>query len=164
MRLDHVIYGTRDLEETAADTSSVGSHSFTVTGTDLAGNVTVKAGQYTVVYTWNGFFKPVTNSSSSKLNLVHAGDLVKVEFGLNGNRGLGVGTFSSSAVSCPSWAPRTVKAAGAGSTVGLSYGVASGHYTYGWQTSAGWAGTCRRFSLQLNDGTAAHTATFMLFA
>ena len=47
---------------------------------------------------------------------------------------------------------------------GLSYGAASGHYTYGWQTSAGWAGTCRQFQLQLNDGTAPHTAVFMFFA
>ena len=56
-------------------------------------------------------------------------------------------------------------AAGAGTTAGLSYGVASGHYTYGWQTDAGWAGTCRRFEIQLNDGTSTlHTADFMFFA
>ena len=54
-------------------------------------------------------------------------------------------------------------AAGAGP--GLSFGVASGHYTYGWQTSADWAGTCREFHLQLNDGTSTiHSATFMFFA
>ena len=58
-----------------------------------------------------------------------------------------------------------VPAAGAGSTAGLSYGVASGHYTYGWQTSAAWAGTCREFDIQLNDGTATvHRATFMFFS
>ena len=54
-------------------------------------------------------------------------------------------------------------AAGAGAAPGLSFGVASGHYTYGWQTSGAWAGTCRQFSLQLNDGTAAHTADFSFF-
>jgi hypothetical protein len=46
----------------------------------------------------------------------------------------------------------------------LSFGVASGHYTYGWQTDPGWAGTCRQFSLQLNDGTAPHTAVFQFFS
>ncbi len=50
-----------------------------------------------------------------------------------------------------------------GTTAGLSYGVASGHYTYGWQTSAAWAGTCQQLKLTLNDGTT-HTAVFMLFA
>jgi hypothetical protein len=47
---------------------------------------------------------------------------------------------------------------------GLSFGVASGHYSYGWQTSDSWAGTCREFQLRLNDGTEAHSATFMFFA
>ena len=57
-----------------------------------------------------------------------------------------------------------VPAAGAGSTAGLTYGVSSAHYTYGWQTSAAWAGNCRQFQLKLNDGTAAHSAVFMFFA
>jgi len=149
------------------DTSTVGPHTFSVTGTDVAGNVTTVTRHYTVVYTWKGFFKPVTNSSSSKLNLVHAGDLIKIGFGLDGNQGLGVlagGSPSSTEVSCPSWAPHSVKAAGQGSSTGLTFGSSSHHYYYGWQTEAAWAGTCRTFSLQLSDGTAAHTATFMFFA
>jgi hypothetical protein len=145
-------------------TGTIGSHAFTVTATDKAGNVTTVTNHYTVVYTWNGFFSPITNSSDSGLNLVHAGDLVKLGFSLNGNRGLSVGTVTSVAVACPSWAPHTVPAGGAGTTAGLSYGVASGHYTYGWQTSTTWAGSCRQFQLTLNDGTPAHTATFMFFA
>ena len=47
---------------------------------------------------------------------------------------------------------------------GLVYGLGSSHYFYGWETSAAWAGTCRQFQLQLNDGTAVHSATFMFFA
>jgi hypothetical protein len=31
-------------------------------------------------------------------------------------------------------------------------------------TDSAWAGTCRRFSLSLNDGSPAHTAVFMFFA
>jgi len=43
--------------------------------------------------------------------------------------------------------------------------VSSDRYiTYGWQTDAGWAGTCRQFRMQLNDGTPAHTADFMFLA
>jgi X-Pro dipeptidyl-peptidase len=150
------------------DTSTVGDHTLTVTGTDKAGNVTVVTRHYQVTYTWNGFFAPVSNTETSTLNLVHAGDLVKVGFGLNGDRGLAVfaaGSPTSVAIPCPSWTPHSVPAAGAGSTAGLSYGVASGHYTYGWQTDGGWAGTCRRFELQLNDGTPTlHSADFMFFA
>ena len=43
-------------------------------------------------------------------------------------------------------------------------GLGSSHYFYGWETSAAWAGTCRQFQLQLNDGMAVHSATFMSFA
>ena len=38
------------------DTSTIGDHTFTVTATDKAGNVTTVTNHYTVVYTWNGFF------------------------------------------------------------------------------------------------------------
>jgi hypothetical protein len=144
------------------DTSTVGPHTFTVTGTDLAGNQTVVTVHYTVVYTWNGFFSPITNTGSG-LNLVHAGDLIKIGFGLDGDRGLNIGTFSSVPIACPSDTPHSVPAAGAGSTAGLSFGVASGHYTYGWQTDPSWAGTCRQFTLTLNDGTPPHTADFSFF-
>jgi hypothetical protein len=147
------------------DTSTIGTHSFTVTGTDVAGNVTTKTVHYMVVYTFQGFFKPISNESASELNVVHAGDLIKIGFGLDGNQGLDIGTFSSTQVDCPmSWLTHTVPAAGAGTNPGLSFGVNSGHYSYGWQTSSGWAGTCRRFSLQLNDGTPPHTAIFAFFS
>ena len=78
---------------------------------------------YTVVYTFNGFFSPIGNESDQQLNLVHAGDLIKVGFSLNGDRGTSIGTFSSAAVSCPSWAPHLVSAAGQGATPGLSFGA-----------------------------------------
>src|SRR3954471_14175539 len=151
----------------AIDTSTVGSHTFTVMATDKAGNVTTVNRSYHVHYAWQGFFAPITNSSSSKLNLVHAGDLIKLGFGLQGNRGSDIfaaGSPSSVAVSCPAWTPHSVPAGGSGTTAGLSYGGASGHYTYGWQTDPSWAGTCRQFQLQLKDGTSAHSATFMFFA
>jgi hypothetical protein len=148
------------------DTSTVGDHSFSVTATDKAGNVTTTVNHYNVRYAWQGFFSPISNSSDSELNLVHAGDLIKLGFGLDGNRGTDIfaaGSPSSVPVSCPAWAPHSVPAAGAGTNPGLSFGVASGHYSYGWQTSGTWAGTCREFQLQLKDGSL-HTATFMFFA
>jgi len=148
------------------DTSTLGSHSFTVTATDKAGNQTVKTVHYTVTYTWNGFFAPISNSGSG-LNLVHAGDLIKLGFGLGGDRGLNIlaaGSPSSVAVACPADAPHLVSGAHEGTPSGLFYGASSSHYSYGWQTDAAWAGTCRQFSLQLNDGTAPHLATFMFFA
>jgi photosystem II stability/assembly factor-like uncharacterized protein len=146
------------------DTSTIGTHSFTVTGTDVAGNVTTVTVHYTVVYAFQGFFSPIGNSSDMLLNLVHAGDMIKIGFGLDGDQGLSIGTFSSTEVPCPAWTPQSIKAAGGGTNAGLSFGVSSGHYTYGWQTSPSWAGTCREFSLQLDDGTPPHTAVFQFFS
>ena len=131
----------------------------------MAGNVQTVVSHYTVVYTWNGFFGPIGNEGDSSLNLVHAGDLIKIGFGLNGDRGLDVlASVTSVQVACPAWTPHTVPAAGAGATEGLAFGVASFHYVYGWKTDAAWVGTCREFQLALNDGTAARAAVFMFFA
>ena len=149
------------------DTSTPGTHTFTVTATDKAGNQTVKTVSYHVGYAWNGFFAPIANPGSGQLNLVHAGDLIKLGFSLNGDRGLNIfaaGSPSSVAVTCPAGAPHMIAGAHEGTPPGLVYGLGSSHYFYGWQTDAAWAGTCRQFSLQLNDGTAPHTAVFMFFA
>jgi len=148
------------------DTNTVGDHSFTVTATDKAGNQTVKTVHYSVRYAWNGFFSPVSNSGEG-LNLVHAGDLIKLGFTLGGNFGLSVlaaGSPSSVAVSCPSDTPHLVSGAHEGTPSGLAFPPGASHYSYGWQTDAAWAGSCRQFSLQLNDGTPPHLATFMFFA
>jgi hypothetical protein len=121
---------------------------------------------YTVQYTWNGFFAPIKNEGSG-LNLVHAGDLIKLGFGINGNHGLSIlaaGSPSSVQVACPPDSVFLVSGAHEGTPTGLFYGFKSSHYSYGWETQNTWAGTCRQFSLQLNDGTPAHTAVFEFFA
>jgi photosystem II stability/assembly factor-like uncharacterized protein len=146
--------------------TSFGEHTFTVTATDRAGNVTVTTHHYTVQYTWNGFFAPIRNEGSG-LNLVHAGDLIKLGFSLHGNFGLSIladGSPSSVPITCPPDSVFLVAGAHEGTPTGLFYGANSSHYSYGWQTDSAWAGTCRRFSLSLNDGTPAHTAVFMFFA
>ncbi|MGZ4308843.1 MAG: PxKF domain-containing protein [Gaiellaceae bacterium] len=146
--------------------TSLGQHTFTVTATDKAGNVTTVTRHYSVHYAWNGFFAPIKNEGGG-LNLVHAGDLIKLGFGLNGNHGLSIlaaGSPSSVQVTCPSGSVFLVSGAHEGTPSGLVYGAGASHYSYGWQTDPAWAGTCRQFSLQLNDGTPAHTAVFEFFA
>ena len=79
-----------DIRPLAHIWSTIGDHTLTVTATDRAGNVTTVVTHYKVVYTFNGFFSPITNTGQG-LNLVHAGDLIKIGFSLNGDRGLSIG-------------------------------------------------------------------------
>jgi hypothetical protein len=147
----------------ALDTSTPGDHTLTVTATDKAGNVTVVTRTYHVRYAWAGFIG-VANTGAG-LNLVHAGDLIRLDFKLGGNQGLNVlaaGSPTSTPIACPSGTPQSVKAAPAGTSTGLAYNAANSQYRYGWQTDGGWAGTCRQFSLTLADGSV-HTADFRFF-
>ena len=64
----------------AIDTSTVGSHSFTVAITDNAGNSGSVTYTYRVVYSFTGFMQPVDNLPD--LNVATGGSAVPVKFSL----------------------------------------------------------------------------------
>lgn len=134
---------------------------------DQAGNATyLDATQETVtiavVWPFGGFAAPV--AAAPVLNLARAGGAVPVKFGLGGDRGLGIlaaGSPASVAVACTEGdgtGTAELAAVTAGSST-LAYDAATGLYTYVWKTEKGWAGTCRRLTLRLTDGTT-HAALF----
>jgi hypothetical protein len=96
-------------------------------------------------------------------NSVKAGQAVPVRFQLGGDRGLSIlapGSPNSAQILCGSGAPvdpveETVTAGASG----LQYDPVTGTYTYVWKTVKTWKGTCRQFTLQLDDGTT-RTAIF----
>ncbi|MCO4263942.1 PxKF domain-containing protein [Pseudarthrobacter sp. MDT3-26] len=92
-----------------------------------------------------------------------AGAAAPIKLGVGGNRGLDIlaaGAPSSSAIACPGGtAPDEVEQTVAAGGSSLSYAAGSDTYTYVWKTQKDWAGTCRQFTLGLNDGTT-HTALF----
>jgi Tol biopolymer transport system component len=147
----------------ALDTSTPGSHTFTVTATDIAGRAASVTHTYNVSWPFSGFFSPVDNLPT--LNVVKPGQAVPVKFGLGGDRGLAIfvaGYPTMETISCSSSAPldpveQTVTAGGSS----LSYDPSAQQYTYVWKTpSSGWAsGACRQLVLQLTDGTT-HRANF----
>ena len=149
------------------DTSTVGSHTFSVNAADNVGNAapTVSA-DYSVIWPWTGFAAPVNTTDSngnSVLNAVNAGRAIPVKFSLGGNRGLDIlaaGSPSSGSIACSATAStvpieQTVSA-GASS---LSYDRTTGQYVYVWKTDKAWAGSCRQLSIRLIDGTT-HKASF----
>lgn len=113
-------------------------------------------------YEFTGFEQPV--AAPPELNHAQGGRGVPFTFGLSGDHGLDVldeGSPSSVEISC---AQRTVQgdpvvATTAGHS-GLTYDPDTDRYTYVWKTTSSWAGTCRRFTLGLDDGSA-HSADFL---
>ena len=150
---------------------SGGAVSFVAVGSctvaaDQAGNAAYDAAPrvtqtVAVVYAFTGFFAPVSNLPT--VNVAKAGSALPLKFALGGNQGLAVlaaGSPRSQAVACQSGAATAPveQMAKAGSS-SLSYDVLSGQYTYTWKTDRAWAGTCRRLTVGLVDGTT-HAAEF----
>jgi len=147
---------TGDVADGAAiDTSTVGTHTFAVTGTDNAGNSTTVTHAYAVRYDFGGFFQPVDNLPV--VNSVKAGSAIPIKFSLDGDQGL--------AIFATDYPKSQVIACGAGGSVdgieqtltagssSLTYDAGTDQYVYVWKTEKSWAGTCRQLVVKLIDGT-----------
>jgi predicted extracellular nuclease len=113
------------------------------------------------LFDFTGFLPPVRNLPAR--NAAVAGQVVPVRFSLGGNQGLDVlapGYPRSRQVPCDSTAPvRATEPTASFGDVGVVYNPGTRTYTYPWQTSRSWAGTCRQFVMELSDGSV-HRANF----
>jgi hypothetical protein len=138
------------------DTSPVGTHSFTVSSEDNAGNTSTKTISYDVIWAgWSGFLKPIDDD---ELNDRNAGSTVPVKFSLGGNFGLGIlaaGYPKSVRINCTTGA--TIGTATSTDGGGLKF--SDGQYHYNWETEKAWKGTCRMLIVKLDDNTV-HKANF----
>jgi hypothetical protein len=144
------------------NTSTIGDKTVTFTAKDNVGHTVTTTCTYDVDYNWTGFFRPVDNPDVA-LNTVKAGQSIPVKFSLSGDQGLSIfaaSSPSSQKVACDAGAPLDAleETATAGSS-GLSYDASIDQYNYVWKSDKAWAGTCRKLSVTLIDGTV-HTANF----
>ena len=140
----------------AIDTASVGVKSFTVQATDNAGNPTSATVSYSVVYSFRGFLWPVQNPPTS--NRWKAGKPVPIRFSLDGYQGPRPEAEGyPRSVRCDGQDPQRIARAAKKPVFG--YDRRTDRYTLLWRTERSWAGTCRDFVLQLDDGTL-YTARF----
>jgi len=109
-------------------------------------------------YDFDGFFEPVNNLPT--VNLVSAGRAIPVKFSLGADEGLDIfeeGFPKVQQVDCESSAPleeidQTVTAGESS----LIYDAATNTYQYVWKTDRAWAGSCRRLTVGLDDGSRHH--------
>ncbi len=143
------------------DTSAVGPGSFTVTGSDNAGNTATATHDYTVVWEFAGFSRPIDNSPD--VNTVKAGQAVPVKFSLAGDQGLDIfvgASPHSRTIGCDSLTVEDgMEAAITAGGSGLSYDAVADQYAFVWKTDKAWSGTCHQLALALADGTE-HVANF----
>jgi len=145
------------------DTSTVGTHQFTVNATDAAGNSASAPVAYTVLYQFNGFSAPLSNPPI--FNSVNAGASVPLKWVVEDGLGQPVTTLTSvqitaTEVAC-SAAALSVSVASAGTTTAEALqNFGGGAYQFNWHTPKSLAGSCKALALDLGDG-AQHQALFV---
>lgn len=147
-------------DASAIHTASVGPKALAVSALDNAGNSASATSNYSIVYDFSGFFQPVDNFA---FNVVKAGRGIPVKFSLSGDQGLSIfapGFPQSMGVACDNSAPQddiaeTLTVGGSS----LSYDSVTDRYSYVLKTDKGWANTCRKLTVRLNDATD-HVAHF----
>jgi WD40-like Beta Propeller Repeat len=147
-----------DVASNATTVPGIGAHEFTVRATDNEGNAASRVVHYRVVYAWTGFLP-----ASSGWRSAMAGQKLALGFSLGGYAGAypllelptgGRYPVSVDVAPCTPQPPTTPPAGTQSQTVGgLSYDPVNDRYTYVWKTDPSWAGTCRLFVIDLNDGT-----------
>jgi hypothetical protein len=136
-------------------TATAGAKSFTVTATDVAGNVSTLGRSYSVApLVFERLIEPLRRSPI--YNGVTAGSLVPIRWRLlsAGQAVTNPAAFQSvtvSNVSCQSPMVPLIDTATGGP--GFSVNPANGYFIYNWQTEASWAGTCRRVLIRLGDNS-----------
>ncbi len=137
--------------------TTVGSHSYTATATDNAGNTSENTHTYTVLaWTTRGFFSPV--DMGGVWNTVKGGSTVPLKFELfAGTSELtsvdAVQSFMSRKVSCTSGSgiEDAIEVVSTGGT-SLRYDTTGGQFIQNWKTPTG-AGNCYSATMTADDGS-----------
>ena len=147
------------------DTRTVGTHTFTVTATDLAGNTSTKTVTYSVRFIFDGFKPPVDNPPT--VNIAKAGSTIPLKWSLKNAAGqfisdlASVTSVSSEQIPCAGGPSDQIEETVPAGLTELRYDPTANQFIYTWTTQKSWVGTCRRVFVAFSDGTA-RTADFKL--
>jgi predicted extracellular nuclease len=141
--------------------AAFGSYTVTVSVSNSFNETGSNSATHTVVFNFDGFFKPVENLPT--LNVVKAGVALPVKFSLGGDKGLKIfmsGYPRSEAIACDTSQPQNnVQETVTAGLSSLSYDPTTDQYVYVWKSEKSWANTCRTLTIRLVDGTT-HSAKF----
>ena len=150
----------------AADTTSVGGKTVSLTGYDNAGNSTPATCSYTVAYNFVGFDRPVDNDNI--LNILKAGQAVPLKFRLTDANNQPVlsgvsASVSVASLSCSAGTSADLLEEVASGSSGLQ-NLGDGYYQFNWKTPTSYANSCKTMRLNLGEGSSSdpiyHTALF----
>jgi hypothetical protein len=142
----------------ALDTTTPGTHSFTVNATDAVGNHSTVTVSYGVRFPWLGWQPPL---SGDRPNAAQAGRSIPIGFGVGGAGHANV--IASVAVAPVACGGSSAVAAGDPSATAADWSVPGNHgggdSMLLWRTSKAFGGSCRQLLVQLSDGSV-HRLTF----
>jgi hypothetical protein len=157
------------------NTSTPGTHSFTVTATDVAGNQAQVTSTYTVGYNFIGFLSPLspagTVTAPSFSGAVNQGSAVPLKWELLDSSGNVISNLSSvvSIVACPSSGPTAAPGAPCallyspttGAKGNSTFRFSSPQFIFNWDTSSTIGSVAGYFTVevQLIDGSTAKATT-----
>jgi hypothetical protein len=136
------------------DTSSVGTKEFTVRATDTGGRVTTVTRQYVIRYAFSGFRPPIDNPPT--INVANAGRTIPVKWQLRNASGGSITSLAAvkkitvTVIDCANRPADVLPDQPAGSSSGLSHD--GSQYQFNWVTQRSWAGSCRRLTVEFDDG------------
>lgn len=141
----------------SVDTTTVGSHEFTVVARDRSGRARTVTHSYAVVYDFEGVFRPAHGG----LNVLRAGTALPLRWSLGGVSDLDSFLWARSVEAACDAPPGddAVEPIDAPGSSELTYDSGTDRFGLVWKTDRAWAGTCRQLQIGLADGTV-HAANF----
>ena len=121
------------------------------------GRVTVGPPRYEVRYAFSRFLAPVDNPPV--VNIATAGRTIPVKWQLRTASGAPIRSLAAvrkvtvSVIDCANRPSDPLPDVPASGGSGLTYDTAGEQYQFNWVTQRSWAGTCRRLTVELDDGT-----------
>jgi hypothetical protein len=157
---DHSGIASCSVTTTGGNANGVGEHTVTATATDKAGNTATETVKYRVVYKWDGFRQPITDTAHQQgtVSMFKAGSTVPVKYQVKKADGTVVqgspGSWIVPAKGAVSFAPLSDDGASLAADSGSAYRWDSvdRQYIYNWGTAKTDANKQFTIGVKLDDG------------